>query len=743
MYLTVNMLLQWQDGSVPPRIDRVLWIEQAGSRIVTIDIRDEKAWPVLHNRAYIEERIDAGEILHLGVDVYQHLHQPDSAFKLKRRKARDEAYAVIRDIVEKHEGELFFSHVLGPLVDKAVKAAQEKWNSSQGEERSTVKGRSKTSVYQYLRLFWQRGQIPNALLPGYDRCGAKGMARTLHGPKRGRPSKKTLATGVPTGMNITDEIKDIFRRGTRLFYDTPKKRGKEEAFERILARFFNKGKEPDPDGVPIPIMPPVDEMPSFRQYQYWYAHEWDTTRSLIARHGASAHNLRRRAATGSLRATVPGPGFLYEIDATVADVYLVSAFNRRRIIGRAVIYVVVDVWSNLIVGVSVSFEGPSWVGAMLALENMALDKVAFCKEYGFDISEREWPSHHLPREILADRGELLSKNSDSLTNSLHIRVSNTPPYRPDWKGCVERHFRLLNDTYCSWVPGRVDDHPRRGEPDYRLDAKMTLHDFRRFIIDCVLEHNTTYRVPDDCLDPAIIAAGIDPYPCNLWEWGINNRMGSLNEVTRDEMRLALLPRDEASVTREGIRFHNTRYTCDVAERENWFGKVRSGERESWKVPIIYDPRALERIYLPLNNGKELQECRRTQRDEGKYRNYDWFDIDDLVELQAQRERDAASRELQERVRHRTRRDHIVGEATRKTNEARVEGEKKADRTRNMREGRFAELQHGRKENSWDDITQKRSSHAIRPSEQTAASETPKTSKAKRVTLLQKVQNGGK
>ncbi len=461
MYLMKNMLIQWQGGSVPPRTERILWIEQAGSRIITIDIYDKKAWPEVHDRELIETRITSGEICLLSVDVYQYLRQPDTAFKPELIKRRKEAYEIIRDIVEKHEGELFFSYVLGPLVDKVVKAAKEKWLYCEEKERSKVKGRSKTTVYEYLRLYWQRGQMPNALLPGYDRCGAKGMPRTIHGPKRGRPSKKALQTGVSTGVNITDEIKEKFRQGTKLFYDTPKKRGKEEAFERILARFFYTRKDPDPDGIPIPIMPSVDEMPTLRQYQYWYDKEWDTNRSLIARDGISAYNLRSRSAIGSLRLRVPGPGYLYEIDATVADVYLVSRFHRRRIIGRPVIYVVIDVFSNLIVGISVSFEGPSWIGAMLALENMALDKVSFCKENGFDIEEHEWPSCGLPREILADRGELLSKNSDDLTNSLDIRMSTTPPYRPDWKGCVERHFRLLNETYCSWIPGKVDDYPRR------------------------------------------------------------------------------------------------------------------------------------------------------------------------------------------------------------------------------------------------------------------------------------------
>ena len=738
MHLMVNTLVQWQDGSVPPRIERILWIEQAGSRAITIDIRDKNAWPVPHDRAFYEERLASGEMCQLDVDVYQHLRQPDSAFKPEHRARRDEAYAVIQDIVEKHEGELFFSPVLGPLVDEAVKAAREKWLACKEEERSKVKGRSKTSVYQYLRLYWQRGQMRNALLPAYDRCGAKGAPRTLHGPKRGRPGKKALETGESPGVNITDEIKEFFRQGTRLFYDTPKKRGKKEAFERILARFFYIRKEPDADGIPIPIMPSVDEMPTFRQYQYWYGTEWDTNRSAIAREGMSAYNLRRRAAIGSLRLRVPGPGYLYEIDATVADVYLVSSFHRRRIIGRPVIYVVIDVFSNLIVGVSVSFEGPSWIGAMLALENMALDKVSFCKENGLDIEAHEWPSCGLPREILADRGELLSKNSDDLTNSLDIRMSTTAPYRPDWKGCVERHFRLLNETYCSWVPGKVDDYPRRDQPDYRLDAKMTLLEFRKFIIDCVIEHNTTYRVPEDHLDRAIIAAGIDPYPCNLWEWGINNRLDALHEATRDELRLALLPKGEASVTREGIRFHNTRYTCDLAEREDWFGKVRSGELEGWDEPIVYDPRSLDHIYLRRENGKRIEVCRRIEKDVVKYRNCDWYDIDDLVELQAQRKRDAASRELQARVRHRARREYYIDQATQKTDDAREEDETKADRTRDMQAGKLAEKQQGREDNRWD--FQEAASATSHHKEKTTGAALPMTSKARRLALLQKQQN---
>ena len=227
MNLTVNMLFLCLEEPAPPRIERILWIEQGGSRIATIDIQDKKAWPILHDRTFLEERFASGAIHQLKNDPYQHLRQPDQAFKHEYRVQRDQAYELIQDIVEHHEGELFFSCVLGPLVQKAVKAARERMRSSaEGgceKERPKVRGCTKTTAYQYLRLYWQRGQTPNALLPAYDGCGAKGLKRTLHGPKRGRPSKKALQNGLPTGVNITDKIKEIFRQGTRIFYDTPKR----------------------------------------------------------------------------------------------------------------------------------------------------------------------------------------------------------------------------------------------------------------------------------------------------------------------------------------------------------------------------------------------------------------------------------------------------------------------------------------------------------------------------------------
>lgn len=98
-------------------------------------------------------------------------------------------------------------------------------------------------------------------------------------------------------------------------------------------------------------------------------------------------------------------------------------------VGRPVIYAIIDVFSRLVTGIYVGLEGPSWLGAMMELDNMICDKVEFCKKYGIDIKEEQWPCRHLPEIIIADRGEFEGYSVGNLINNLDIKVENTPPYR--------------------------------------------------------------------------------------------------------------------------------------------------------------------------------------------------------------------------------------------------------------------------------------------------------------------------
>lgn len=69
------------------------------------------------------------------------------------------------------------------------------------------------------------------------------------------------------------------------------------------------------------------------------------------RMGAKRYDKDMRGLLGTSNAQVIGPGSRYQIDATISDVYLVSRLDPSLIIGRPVVYVVIDVFSRLITGI--------------------------------------------------------------------------------------------------------------------------------------------------------------------------------------------------------------------------------------------------------------------------------------------------------------------------------------------------------------------------------------------------------
>jgi putative transposase len=167
---------------------------------------------------------------------------------------------------------------------------------------------------------------------------------------------------------MTPEIEAIFEKGVRRFYEKRDAPPLEACFERILGACFAIGVEVV-DGVELPVLPPAVRRPTWWQFRHWFRKRRDLERELRARFGDTRFELEHRELLGESTSMATGPGSVFQIDATIGDVYLVSSVDRALVIGRPVIYFVVDVFSRLIAGFSVSLEGPIWLGAMLALDN--------------------------------------------------------------------------------------------------------------------------------------------------------------------------------------------------------------------------------------------------------------------------------------------------------------------------------------------------------------------------------------
>ncbi|WP_040208060.1 Mu transposase C-terminal domain-containing protein [Neobacillus jeddahensis] len=458
-----------------------------------------------------------------------------------------------------------------------------------------------TKVKKLLSRYWQRGMNKNAMLPDYINSGGRGKEKSLSKEKAGRPRRVTVSGEYQTGINITEEVKLQFEHSIDKYYRKTNNYSLKDVYHFILRDFYSdRYKE---NGEMKYRVWDANRIPSYHQFYYWFKKFEDPKKDIQFRQSAKEFELKSRPLVSNSKSETNGPGTRFQIDATIADIYLVSSLDINRIIGRPVIYAVLDVYSRIITGLYVGLEGPSWLGAMMALDNMAADKVDFCKKYNIDIEEGQWPTHHLPEIIIADRGEFEGYSVENLINNLNIKIENTTAYRGDLKGIVERKFRTLNGKVKQKAPGAIQkEYRERGDRDYRLDATLNLREFTAIIITLVLHHN--HKIIEKYpMEKEMIADNIVPTPINLWNWGIKNRKGRLRTVDRTILRLNVLPRGNATISRAGIKFKNLFYGSRQALEEQWYLKFKNKS-----IEIVYDPRNVEKIYIPHDGGMDFETC---------------------------------------------------------------------------------------------------------------------------------------
>ncbi|MFZ5969411.1 MAG: Mu transposase C-terminal domain-containing protein [Bacillota bacterium] len=625
MFLLCNQVIEWFLEDNKKTIERILWIENECNRVIVINIETKNALPYERKIKEVEFAIQIGDAHIIQYDSDKFFYN-EKDLSEANRKRRDHAWEIIRDLVSK-EPEIYYPRTRGRLINEIL----------------NMRKTTKAFVYDKLRLFWQKGKNKNALLPNYNNCGGKDRKKKAGNKKRGRPRKNITEAGI--GINITPDVEKKFQRGYDTFYKENPKLTIKQVYDLTITYFFNIGYELV-KGVKTPITPPKSERPSEAQYRQWFEKK-SLSRRLIDKKGKRKYQLENRPVLGDSTVSTIGPGSLAQIDATIGNVYIVSKFNRNRILERPVIYTLIDVFSRYIMGIYIGIRKPSWIGAMMAICNAGLDKVKFCKEYGIDIVEDDWCCSYVPETIIGDRGEMEGKASENLQNVLNVTVDNTPPFRADWKGIVEKYFDVLDNDTSPMLPGAVTaTHRERGTPDHRLGARLTLEEYTKIIIKAVLFHNNAHVMKSYKKDEFMIHDDIVPISAELWKWGLCNRTGRLRQFSEDILRLNLMPMDQATVTYRGIRYNNQMYGCDLALQEEWYTKARNSG--SWNVDISYDPRNMDNIYIRLERGKKFEPCYQLEQ-MGNLRGASSYEIEAIIEDQKKQFILYEDKELQERA----------------------------------------------------------------------------------------------
>lgn len=451
------------------------------------------------------------------------------------------------------------------------------------------------AYYNTLNRYIVFGCTRNALLPfKLKACGSN----YLHIKKPGEENVKRGRGGADNRNSLSKSlgVTDIHKKAIKSVIVFIRKTYRKFSFSRAIdiyrTHFENHVVERDIDGITHRTYIPFDEKDTLSDRQLRYHFEKILSRPdlLKLKHGNIVYEKDFADRQGDAHDGVIGATHRYEIDATVLDVYVRFPYDTTgtKTMGRPVLYLVIDVFSTMVVGMYLGFDGPNWQGASQALVNACMDKTEFCLRYGIPPDEINWPSAHIPVQITVDNG---NEHTDGVIRSvirqeIGVRAYNfVAVFRGDAKGIVERAFGTINDLVIHFLPGSIPDKGQRGE---QHPSNQTEYDYENLVKRLILEIQTYNNSADRSkrLDANAIRADIDITPQALFLHSLNQEMNGgrpSSKIEPGKIRWAFLPEETATVRPEGVYFKGLLYHSDFAKQAKWYSHAR--HHGSFKITV--------------------------------------------------------------------------------------------------------------------------------------------------------------
>ena len=342
----------------------------------------------------------------------------------------------------------------------------------------------------------------------------------------------------------------------------------------------------------------VSEYPSFNQFRYFYRKHKKAENFFISREGLTAYQRNSRPLLGDgVQEFAPCIGTAM-LDSTICDIYLID--ERGELAGRPILTAACDANTSMCLGYVLSWENDTNSLKDLML-NIISDKVEFCKKKGIFITQDQWDVQgKVPGVLITDQGAEYTGQTFEQVAELGVILVNLPPYRPELKGGVEKLFDLVQNSYKDILKGKgviIEDYQERGARDYRQDAVLTLHEFERIVIRCIIHYNCerildTYPYSSEMLD-----ANLPPFANQIWNWKLSNQETNLIEASKKETSLTLLPRTVGKFTRRGLKLNGLRYYADGYKEQF----LRGGD-----IIVSYNPENCNHVWIKEKNGSFVE-----------------------------------------------------------------------------------------------------------------------------------------
>lgn len=386
-----------------------------------------------------------------------------------------------------------------------------------------------------------------------------------------------------TDRALTQEEKNMRKALNKYFYST-KKRTLKNVYTLMLKDSYCDGEGKL-----------FNRYPSFYQFRYFFRKYNTKQTEYISRNGLSYYQRNQRPLTGDgVQAFAPHVG-VGMLDATVLDIYLIN--ESGGIVGRPILTACVDAYSGLCCGYSLSWEGGTYSLRNLML-NVITDKVGHCRSFGIEINRQDWNCNKLSGKFVTDMGsEYKGSNFEQITD-LGVQIINLPSYRPELKSKVEKFFDCIQGYYRNQLKGKgvvEPDFQERGAHDYRKDACLTMADFEKIILYCIIFYNTRRVLEHFPYTEEMLSMEIKPYANEIWNYGCKQDGCNLISVSREQLILTLLPRAVGKFTRYGLSVNGMHYHNKLYREQYLNGK---------ECVTAYNPDNVCQIWL-IENGSYI------------------------------------------------------------------------------------------------------------------------------------------
>lgn len=367
-------------------------------------------------------------------------------------------------------------------------------------------------------------------------------------------------------QHIPSELADIFKYSLNKWYLSPSKVTLRYTYERMLGQFFT-----DTNGKLL------NEYPSYRQLQYFKNQTVTKINEYCSRNGKGYFSRNQRPLIhDGLSALYPFE--IYQTDAQLLDLYVFKDYLKQEI-GRPTLVVAIDVFSQAIVGYSISFysSDTSTIYALL-----------------FNIIEH----YPLPKVLITDRGaEFTGNRIEQISLFTELQVMES--YRPDLKANVEKWFDILNSIWTPFFQGKGRVHkPKEELPygmiDYKSQAVITLEEFEKeILIQSIDYYNNEHVLKNYKFTPEMLKENVVPTPKGLIEYACNKYNLVFQPISPEILKLVLLERTTAKFTRKGLKLTSKLYYFNYDyQNEMLIGKKT--------VIVAYDAENINKIWMIEN-----------------------------------------------------------------------------------------------------------------------------------------------